>query len=57
MSVEDDDFVELALSEDEDDDEAVEDDFSEEDLSEEDFSDDDAAAVVDDLLSERLSVR
>lgn len=65
MSVEDDDFVELALSEDEDevdDDEAVEDDFSEEDLSEEDFSEDDfseddeVAAAVD-LLSERLSVR
>lgn len=61
LSVEDDDFVELALSEDEDeledDDEVVEDDFSEEDLSEEDFSEDDDAAAVDDLPSERLSVR
>jgi hypothetical protein len=59
LSVED-DFVELVLSEDVVDDEVEDDfsvdDFSEEDLSEEDFSDDEAAAV-DDLPSERLSVR
>ena len=55
LSVEDVDFV-VDLSEDEEDD-VVAADLSDDDFSVDDFSEDDDAATVDDLPSERLSVR